>query len=83
MRKQLQKNCSNHNKEEDNEPDWRKVYDQFGGLHIYPTIGNIGNIGNMKKLLPTSNETSSDPKSEIVKQEEKPKLDSKSKKIYN
>ncbi len=85
MRKQLQKivATTTENKEEDNEPDWRKVYDQFGGLHIYPTIGNIdniGNIGNMKKLLPTSNETSSDPKSEIVKQEEKPKLDSKSKK---
>lgn len=75
MREQLQKivATTTENKEEDNDPDWNKEYEQFGGLQINP------NIGNMKYLLPTSNETLSDPK-EIVKQQEKPILDSKSKK---
>lgn len=76
MREQLQKivETTTENKEEDNEPDWGEEYEQFGGLQLNP------NIDNMKYLLPTSNETlSADPK-EIVKQQEKSILDSKSKK---
>ena len=72
MREQLQKIVEKAT-EDTNDLNWSKEYEQFGGLQI-------PNIGNMKYLLPTSNETlSADPK-EIVKQQEKSILDSKSKK---
>ena len=72
MREQLQKIVAKAT-EDTNDLNWSKEYEQFGGLQI-------PNIGNMKYLLPTSNETlSADPK-EIVKQQEKSILDSKSKK---
>ena len=70
MREQLQEIVAKAT-EDTNDLNWSEEYEQFGGLYINPNIEN---------LLPPSNETlSADPK-EIVKQQEKSILDSKSKK---